>query len=137
MRKKYVTLKELKEVGACSWQLEKFKKTFGKRAEINKENIGKAWAAGLDVDWLDVDWIVYRSSKNLNTVMPKVDDTITIRDDFFLYDPKRNGVGLNDEMIAFAGKTGKVTSLDTDYSFHTDIDDRKWEWHVNMIEIIN
>lgn len=44
-----VTLLELHLAGACKEQKRLFKQTFGRKAEINKENLEKAVEAGLDV----------------------------------------------------------------------------------------
>lgn len=46
-----VTLLELHLAGACKEQKRLFKQTFGRKAEINKENLEKAVEAGLDVSF--------------------------------------------------------------------------------------
>jgi hypothetical protein len=49
---KFITLAQLRNLGACVDQLEIFERTFGDSAEVSHENIPKALAAELDVAWI-------------------------------------------------------------------------------------
>lgn len=49
---KKVTVKWLTERRACKGQVAHFQELFGDEAEINLENLGKAVAIGLNLNWL-------------------------------------------------------------------------------------
>lgn len=47
---KYITLKQLREAGACAPELEKFEELFGSRMYVSARRTLEAAEAGLDVD---------------------------------------------------------------------------------------
>lgn len=51
-----VTTQFLKNLGACEPQVRLFRRTFGVRAAVTKENLRKAVDAGLSLWWLDSFW---------------------------------------------------------------------------------
>ena len=51
MKKRTITLDELRSSRACKNQLELFERTFGDRIELTDENVRRAVDAGLDVEW--------------------------------------------------------------------------------------
>jgi len=147
-QRKFVTLKDLRSADACNHQVVKFKELFGSRAAITTENIRKAFLNNLDIEWL-----VNRSEpieeaipkpKNINTVIPKVGDTVTIRPDFFMCDRLlyagsgswASSVGLNKGMFEFAGKSSRVNEVEGSRAVSIDIDNGKWHWGIRMLEII-
>jgi len=46
-----VTVGDLRKLGACAGNVEKFKAEFGSYADVTLENLARAFKAGINVDW--------------------------------------------------------------------------------------
>ena len=66
---KPVTTRWLKKQGACSDQVELFGRTFGESGELCAENVVKAAAAGLDLDWFAENWLPDTARAEYDRVM--------------------------------------------------------------------